>query len=229
MGSAFVGAKIGSIASLYFAGSLSLFNILVLLAFKGEVLSTLEADPTCQGSAAESCFSVLLTTAIPIDVFLRVFVVAMLFAVGFGVYFDYLPGRSYLRRALLISAIMLVTMLFIDLIGLAADAFQEIILVGFQAALALTYGMILGKLYGRYTRAVEFQSSDPASMKVMVDRRNQTGKRRTFSLHSRHNVQASFESGSFKGWLVSGGVTVEDPKSPTSKIQVNGDGLLKAS
>jgi hypothetical protein len=120
-------------------------------------------------------------------------------------------------------------MLFIDLIGIASNGLQEAILVGFQVVLALTYGLILARLYRRYTREVEFQSPNPASMKIIVDRRDQTGKRRTFSLHSRHKVKASFEGAPFKGWLVSGGVTVEDPKSSESKIQVNGDGLLKAS
>ena len=233
MGSALAGAKAGVVASLYFAGSISLFNILLLVAFKSQALSYLQTFSTCSGSgpvgvagSAENCLSLLVLEVIPIDDFVRIGVVAMLFAVAIGLYYDYLPGPTYLRRMLLIALVMLVFMLFLDLYGVVTSVTQEVLMIIFEGVAALVYAIIMARLYRRFTREVEFQTVPPAG-KVIVDRRNLTGKKRTFKTNSKHKIEAAGELKTFKGWLVSGGVAVDDPKGVSTSMTVTGDGLLK--
>jgi hypothetical protein len=226
VGSALAGAKAGAVASLYFAGSVSLFNILLLLTFKAQVISYLQTFSDCAGSAAQSCLSVLVIEVIPIDDFLRTLVVAMLFAVATGVYFDYLPGPTYSRKTLLMSIIMLVAMLFLDLYGVVTSVTQEVAMVAFELMAVVFYALIMARLYRRFTREVEFQTVTPAG-RVVVDHRDLTGKKRTFSVKSSHKVEAAGELKTFRGWLVSGGVTVKEPKETKTSILVTGDGMLK--
>lgn len=233
MGSAFAGAKAGVVASLYFAGSISVFNILLLLIFKSQALSYLQTFSTCSGSgaagvagSAETCLSILVLQIIPIDDFVRIAVVAMLFSVGIGLYYDVLPGPTYLRRMLLAALIMLVFMLFLDLYGVVTSVTQEVLMIIFEGVAALFYAVIMARLYRSFTREVEFQTVPPAG-KVVVDRRNLTGKKRTFRINSKHKIEAAGELKTFKGWLVSGGVVVDDPKQLNTSITVEGDGLLK--
>jgi len=233
VGSAFAGAKAGVVASLYFAGSISVFNILLLLIFKSQALSYLQTFSTCSGSgaagvagSAETCLSILVLQIIPIDDFVRIAVVAMLFSVGIGLYYDVLPGPTYLRRMLLAALIMLVFMLFLDLYGVVTSVTQEVLMIIFEGVAALFYAVIMARLYRSFTREVEFQTVPPAG-KVVVDRRNLTGKKRTFRINSKHKIEAAGELKTFKGWLVSGGVVVDDPKQLNTSITVEGDGLLK--
>lgn len=66
-------------------------------------------------------------------------------------------------------------------------------------------------------------------MKISVDKRALTGKKRTFNVNSTHNVEAVADGKQFKEWLVSGGVIVKDPRDPKTTFKVTGDGLLKAA
>lgn len=234
MGSAIAGAKAGAVASLYFAGSISLFNLLLLLAYKSQATAYLmQAYSTCASvgpastpGTAAYCFSNLLFPGVLLYDFVRIAVVSILFAVAIGVYFDYLPGPNYTRRVLLAALIMLVAMLFLDLFGLVTSEVQEVLMVTFEGLATLFYAVIMSRLYRRFTREVDFQSVAPAG-KVVVDRRDLTGKKRTFRINSNHKVEAAGELKSFKGWLVSGGVVVKEPKQLKTSILVNGDGLLK--
>ena len=236
MGSVLGGAKAGAVGSLWLAGSVSLFNALVLVYFKNSTLSLLSTysqcsalGPASQAGTAERCFSTLLYPGIPIYDFVRTLVIAMVFALTIGVYFDYIPGRAYWTRTLLASLIMLILMFFIGLYGIAADAEQEALLVSFELVAVLVYGVIFAKLYRRFTREVEFQSQKTSLIKILVDRRDLTGRKRTFSVNSTHKVKAVTEGKPFKEWLVSGGVSVENPKESETKIKIVGDGLLKVA
>lgn len=235
MGSARAGAKAGVITSLYFSSAAVALNATVLLAFKSQVLTALAASsttcsqpgPASQTGTAEFCFSSLFTSALPVF-FVGLLAISFLASVFFGAYFEFIPGKSYLRKALLISLLMLVVMLNFVL-PIAGDSQEELLMITFEVALAAGYAVAEARMYRRFTREVEFQSSDPSKLKVMIGRRNQTGKKRTFSVNSTQAVHASAEGRQFRGWLVSGGVSVEDPKSPVATMKVLGDGLLKAT
>jgi len=235
LGSAQAGAKAGVFASLYFSGAAVALNAIVLVVFKSQVLAALETSsttcsqsgPANQSGTAQFCYSSLFTSSLPIF-FIGLLAISFLAAVFFGVYFEFIPGKTYLRKALLVSLVMLVVLLNFVL-PIAGDGQQELLMITFELALAVGYAAVSARLYRRFTREVEFQSSDPARLKVMLGRRDQTGKKRTFSLNSTQPVQASTEGKQFKSWLVSGGVTVEDSKSPVTTITVLGDGLLKAT
>ena len=76
---------------------------------------------------------------------------------------------------------------------------------------------------------MKFDSEDENSLKIIVDGRNLTGKTRTFHLRSSHEVKGeTSEDSAFKEWAISGGVSIEDPRSFRTSIDVNGDGVLKA-
>ena len=233
MGSVLAGVKAGVVASLYFASSVSLFNVLLLYSFKGQVLMFLTQNypTTCPASTtpgavgtAETCFSDIVTTGVPEADLLRLAVIAMLFAVGIGVYFDYLPGRTYFRRTFLVVPIIIIGLLFLGLYGLVTDTTQLELMVVFESGTACLYAAILAWLYRRFTREVEFQGS--TTSKIMVDSRDVTGKKRTYAVNSTHKLVAGDEK-MFKGWLVSGGLTVGEPREARTSLRVTGDGLLK--
>jgi hypothetical protein len=234
VGSVIAGAKAGAVASLCFAGSISLFNILLLLSSKSQALAYLQQNYSdCAGNgatsvvgSAEYCFSNLVFPGVPLYDFVRTAVVAMLFAVAIGIYFDFLPGPNYMRRTLLAALIMLVAMLFLDLFGLVTSTTEEVLMISFEAIAAVFYALVMSRLYRRFTREVEFQTVTPTG-KVFVNRRNLTGKKRTFRVNSTANVEAAGELKAFRGWLVSGGVVVKEPKELKTSIVVSGDGLLK--
>lgn len=236
MGSILGGVKAGVVASLFFAASVSVFNVLILLSFKNDVLAALETTATNQCSSAlsagvgsaEYCFSTLIYPGIPLYDFVRTLIIAIFFSLSIGIYFDYIPGRSYPRKTLLVSFIMLLVMLFLGLYGIVADGLQELLMVSFELVAAVIFAVIFAQLYRRFTREVEFQSQKTALMKILVDKRDMTGRKRTFSNNSTHKVEAVSEGKPFKEWLVSGGVVVKNPKDPKTTIRVIGDGLLKA-
>jgi len=235
MGSALAGAKAGSVAALYFAGSTTLFNVLLLLTFKSDVLTYLSQNfpSTCPSVAtsgisgtADTCFTEILEGDIPITDFVRVGVIALIFAVIIGVYFDYLPGKKYVVRTLAGSAIMVISMLFLGLNGVETDQLQVILMVAFQCGSSLPYALVMARLFRRFSREVQFSAPDGGG-KIFVDKRNVTGKTRTFGLNSSHSIEVAGSERSFRGWLVSGGVTVKEPKQQKTAMRVAGDGLLR--
>ncbi len=233
MGSVIAGVKAGAVASLCFASLVSLFNILLLYSFKAQVLTFLTQNypSTCPASAtpgvagtAESCFTEIVNIGVPEADLLRLAVIAMLFAVGIGVYFDYLPGRSYFSRTFLVVPIIVIGLLFLGLYGLVTNSTQLELMVVFESGSACLYAAIIASLYRRFTREVEFQGS-PTS-KIMVDSRDVTGKKRTYAVNSSHKLAAGDEK-TFRGWLVSGGLTVGEPREVKTSLLVKGDGVLR--
>jgi F420-0:gamma-glutamyl ligase-like protein len=97
----------------------------------------------------------------------------------------------------------------------------------FLVAWTILFGYLLGRLYGKYTRVVQIASQDPDLLKVLVDNSDMTGKARTFATTSNHKLRAEVSGdASFLGWATSGGVTLEDPKSFETVMEVNGDGSI---
>lgn len=235
MGSVLAGARAGAVASLYFAGSVSLFNLLLLYSFKSQVLAYLAQNypSTCPATAASSttgsagsCFATIVINGIITADFLRVAVIGMVFAGVIGLYFDQLPGRSYLSRTLLASLVMLIGMLFLGLYGLVIDETQALLMIAFQSGSAFLYAVIIARLYRRLTREIEFQNPGK-SAKVLVDGRDAAGKKRTFTVNSNHKLELGGDPVTFKGWSVSGGLTVKEPKEKKTTFRVTGDGVLK--
>ena len=130
---------------------------------------------------------------------------------------------------MLIGIRLLIALLYLGLAGLSFEYTARILISLFDLAATIVYAVILGGLYRRYTRSVEFVSQDENSLKIIVDGRNLTGKTRTFHLRSSHEVKGETSGdSSFKEWAISGGVSIEDPRSFRTTIEVNGDGMLKA-
>lgn len=235
MGSARAGARAGAASGLFFSGVTAGINTLVLLADKSQIISTFATSPsTCPISgatnstiAAQRCFSNLLTAAIPFF-FFSLLAISLLGAIFFGIYFEFIPGRSYLRKALLLALVVLVVLLNIA-IPVAATVQQEILMIVVELVTAVGYAVILARLYRRYTREVEFQSVDPSKIKIMIGNRDQTGKKRTYPLNAKQVVSVTAEGRPFKGWVVSGGVSVDDSRARQTEMTVVGDGLLKAT
>src|SRR5208283_4150400 len=105
LGSALAGAKAGVITSLFFSGPAVALNALVLLAFKSQVLVSLatsatncsQSGPASQAGTAQSCFSSLFTGALPLF-FIGLLAISFLASIFFGVCFELVPGKSYLRK-----------------------------------------------------------------------------------------------------------------------------------
>jgi hypothetical protein len=93
----------------------------------------------------------------------------------------------------------------------------------------LVFGYVLGRLYRRYTRLVKFLSLDEGSLRILLDGRDYTGKARTLAVTSTHKVRAEVaDDASFKEWEGEGGITIDDPRSFETTIEITGDGALKA-
>jgi hypothetical protein len=231
LGASLAGAKAGILGGIFFAASVGLFNIALLEAFSGSVLAYFQTDPLCSGATAtpQECFATLLTTDIPSFVIFPTAVAGILFGWFFGVFFEHLPGTGYRIRALAIGMGLLIFLLFFGLNGLTVDQTEKLIMDAFDTVAMLGYAVIIARFYKKYTREVKFESPNPEKLKILVDGKDFTGKVRTLSVNSTHTVRAPSESGAFKEWLVSGGVSVLDPKSFETTMRVDGDGLLKIS
>lgn len=230
-GSSLAGAKAGILGGIFFAAAAGLFNAALLEAFSGSVLKALQSYSFCSGTAGtpQDCFSTLLSADIPSLVIFPIAVLGILFGGLYGLYFEFLPGRGYWIRAVAAGMGMLIMMLVLGTAGITADSTQKAIMDGFDTVAMLVYAAIIARYYRKYTREVEFVSPDPERLKITVDGKNFTGKTKTLSLHSSHTVRAPSESGAFKEWHVSGGVSVLDSKSFETTMRVDGDGLLKIS
>lgn len=228
--------KAGILAGIFYSFSIGLFNVLLLYLLKGDVLAFLSTNlsSACGGvlsggaiPTAEDCFSSVILVLIPFFSFLG-FIVSLLFAGGYGLFFEYIPGQSYRVRAASVGFLLLIALLLLGLGGLTFEYLARVLISFFDLAVTVVYAVILGSLYRRYTRVVEFISQDENSLKILVDGRNLTGKTRTFHVRSSHEVRGeTTEESTFKEWATSGGVSIEDTRSFKTTIEVNGDGMLK--
>ncbi len=235
MGSAFAGVKAGILSGIIFSGSIGLFNVILLYLLKSDVLQFTSGNG-CAGIVAggtvptpDECFTLLVTIYIPFFVFL-IFIISLFFAASYGRFFEYIPGQGHKTKSVSIALILLIVLLTLGLAGISFEFVARISSIAFNLFMAVAYGLVLGTLYRRYTRSVEFVSPDPSSLVIRVDGKNFTGKKRTFSVRSSHSVRAVTSEGwSFKEWAASGGVEIEDSKSFETSIEIKGDGMLKAA
>ena len=231
MGSGLAGAKAGILGGIFLGAAIGISNILLLSAYASDVLQFLGNNPTlCPTTVTpQDCFSTTLSVSIPTYVIFPVAVFGIVFGGLFGVYYEYLPGEGYRIRALAIGLALLIFILFLGVGGETLPGATKAIMSVLDLFLCVVYSLVIARFYRRFTRVVEFESSRPDGLKVLVDGRNLTGKKRTFATNSSHKVKAEGDEKGFRGWLVSGGISVEDPKSFETAFTVTGDGLLKVS
>jgi len=222
---------VGVVGGAYLAAVAGLFNEGVIEALKGSVMSDLQTVSGCTTapSTPQTCFSTLVTTDVLFGVVLPMLVLGLLFGVLYGMYYEYLPGRGYGIRALGIGTVLLILLVILGATGnySATNTTMLAILRAFDTIAIVGYAFISSRLYRRLTREVQFESADPSNMKMWVDGKNYTDKTKTLPAHSNHKIRN--EGGRFHQWLVSGGVSVADPKSEETTMRVDGDGLLKVS
>jgi len=214
-------------------GGLAVFNAAILYGFKGEALKLIaqnnpQACPSINSTSVEACFGSVIAVYIPYTAFLGFFV-SLFFAALFGRYYESFPGTRPPAKGEIAAVLTAFGLILGDLYGVTLGPLATGLLIVFFAAWTGVYGFALGRLYARYTRTVRFEANDAKLMRVLVDGKDYTGKAMTFAHTSTHEIRAdSREGAAFKGWTVSGGVTVEDPKSFETLMDVEGDGLLKA-
>lgn len=240
MGSFFGGIKAGTLSGILYVGGLAAFNVVLLYALKADVLTSIsQANPvSCPmapnvNGSAQDCFDLVVSVSVPFVAFVT-FLVTFILAGFFGYYFDSLPTKSATAKGLAFGALVALSILFgVPLtfgVGLIyIFDFQSLVAtVVFLLAWTPVFGYFLGRLYRKYTRVVGFESQDPALLKVVVDGRDYTGKRRTFATTSNHRLRAQVEEGaSFREWEGAGGVSLEDPRSFETVMEVNDDGTVK--
>ena len=239
MGSFFAGIKAGTLGGILYVAGLAAFNVILLYALKGDVLTAINQSnpvacplvPNVNGSA-QDCFDLVVSVSVPFISFVSIFVV--LFISGlFGLYYDSLPGRSTTIRGLFFGAIVVFCMvivvpLFFGL-GLiyAFNMQSDIASAVFLTCWTAVFGYLLGRLYKKYTRTVEFSSEDPSLLKVVVDGKDSTGREKTFATTSNHKLRAEIAEGaSFREWEATGGVALEDTRSFETTMEVNGNGKI---
>lgn len=236
MGSGFVGVKAGVLAGIVYIGSIGLFNALLLYALKPDVLAIITQQyPTIcpvgasgNATSVEDCFSSVVVGYLPVIAFLGFFI-SLIYAYIFGRFYESFPGKGAKTKGIGVAFIVLLSLLYLGLTGVTFEPLDAEALLIFVLAATVVYGFLLGTLYRRYTKIVEIGSPSDSQLRIKVDGKDFTGKTRTFATKSVHEVRAEAPEGSsFREWVVSGGVTVEDTRSYETSMEVNGDGLLKA-
>lgn len=235
MGSFLAGIKAGTLSGIVYVGGIGLFNAALLIALKPTVLGVIAksypllcgAGISAAGSGSlESCFALVLEYDVPFLAFIGFFI-ALLYSGVFGLWYDKFPGRWEIKGET-IAAVVGLNLVFFGYSGFYFDPVSALVGGIFFLAWTVAFGYIIGKLYKRYTRLVTFDSEDPESLTVLLDGRVFTGKKSTLSLTSTHKLRADVSEGSsFKEWVSSGGVALEDARSFETTFEVNGDGLIR--
>jgi len=234
LGSFFAGIKAGTLGGILYVGGLAAFNVLLLYALKASVLSAISSAypqscpmiPSVNGSA-EDCFSSVVSVDVPFVAFVAFFI-TLAYSGIFGLYYDSLPMRSSTLRGLLFGVIIGFNLIFFGFSGYVFNSESEIATAAMMLFWTPVFGYSLGRLYRKYTRVVEFSSQDESLLRVIVDRRDSTGKAKTFATTSSHKVRAVVaEDASFKEWETGGGIKLEDNRSFETAMEVNDNGTLR--
>ncbi len=236
MGSFFAGIKAGTLGGALYVGGLAVFNVLLLYALKADVFAAISqsypqvctSSPAPGNASLEDCFSLLLAVDVPFVAFIG-FLITLLYTGIFGLWYERLPGRGPLAKGETIAAIVGFNLVLFGYSGFYFDYRSGIATGIFVLAWTLLFGYLVGRLYRKYTRLVKFQSQDEELLRILVDGRDFTGKSRTFATTSTHKVRAEVaDDSSFIEWQVGGGISVEDPRSFETAMEVNGEGILTA-
>ena len=234
MGSFFAGIKAGTLGGIIYVGGMAAFNVVLLYALQADVVSSINQSnplacpiPGNATASAQDCFVSLVTIDVPFVAFVAFFI-TLLYSGLFGLYHDYFPTLGTVSKAVIVAGIVAVNLLFFGFAGYVFDSQSAVATVAFLVVWTGVFGYSLGRLYRRYTRAVRFESDEPAMLKIMVDGRDVTGKTRTFATTTNHRLRAELsEDASFKEWEAGGGVSLEDIRSFETTVEVNGDGTVR--
>ena len=234
MGSFFAGVKAGTLGGILYIGGLVAFNVFLLFLFKADAISVISGSDKCpsiatgNATSAEDCFN-LVVSVYPELLGFEGFIMAVAFSGIFGAVYDSFPFDGAVARGETVAAALGVSLNGLGFAGLFFARTQSLVLGVFLILWTAVYGVVLGRLYARYTGTVRFEDTGRAEAKVMVDGRDQTGRKRTFALKSIHRLTAEPPEGrSFKKWIQSGGVTVNDLMSFETEFELAGDGSLRA-
>lgn len=227
LGSAFGGVKAGVISGIAYFTVLAVFDVALLFILKDQAIAAILAGPSSAACpVAYDCLIAVMQISVPFFAVIGFFV-SLIFAAIFGRYFESIPGKTPRVKGVSLGLILLISLVFLDLVGLSFSQEAAVASDGFELVASIGYGLLLGILYQRYTRAVEFVG-EGAGVQMLVDGKDFTGKTRTFAAKSSHEVKAELsDKATFRAWSVSGGVSVEDPRSFETTMEVDGDGLLK--
>jgi hypothetical protein len=236
MGSTIAGLKAGVLGGVLYVGSLAIINVILLYAAKPEIVQYIvtnfqqvcpQTATIANSTTVADCFATIAPVYLPFIAFVAFFI-ALLYSAIFGRVYEHIPGRGS-SKGVTIAVVTAITLIIFQLVGVTFNPQATTGLTLFLIASTFAYGFILGDLYRRYTRTVQFLSEDAKSLKIIVGRSDCTGRTKTFATRSTHSIRAdTTEDGAFKEWVVSGGVTVEDARSFETSMEVNGDGMLKA-
>jgi hypothetical protein len=235
LGSFFAGIKAGTLGGIVYVGGMAVFNVALLYALKPQVLDliTSQYSSICATTAGnstgsiESCFQSVVSVDVPYIAFVAFFI-ALIYSGLFGMFFDSLPAKASTWKGETFAGIIGVNLVFFGFSGFYFDSTSAAATSAFVVAWTVVFGYLLGRLYKKYTRAVEIASQDEGLLKVFVDGRDYTGKTRTFATTSNHKVRAELANdASFKEWETSGGVALEDARSFETVMEVNGNGTIK--
>ncbi len=234
MGSFFAGVKAGTLGGILYVGGIAVFNVILLYSLKATVLVEISHSypqscpltPSVNGSA-EDCFSSVLSVDVPFVAFVAFFI-TLAYSGLFGIYYDSIPIRRATVKGLMAAAVVGFNLIFFGFSGYVFDSQSAVATAVMMIVWTPLFGFLLGRLYKKYTRVVEFSTQDEGLLKVVVDGRDATGRAKTFATTSSHKLRAEVsEDASFKEWEASGGVTLEDPRSFETGMEVNGDGAVK--
>jgi hypothetical protein len=239
MGSFFAGIKAGTVGGIIYVAGLAAFNVILLFALRHDVLIAInQSNPVyCPevanaNGSVQDCFNLVLSVSVPFISFVSIFVV-LFFSGLFGLYFDSLPGRSATVKGLFFGAIVVFCMIFVVplFFGLgliyAFNLPSDVATAAFLLGWTPVFGYLLGRLYKKYTRAIELSSQDHNLLKVVVDGRDCTGRVKTFATTSSHRLRAEIAEGaSFREWVASEGIALEDSRSFETTMEVNNNGKV---
>lgn len=235
MGSFFAGIKAGTLGGILYIGGMAAFNVALLYALQADVMTSINQAypaacplvPNINGTSVQDCFASVVAVDVPYRAFVAFFI-TLLYSGLFGTYHDYLPRLGTAPKGLVAAAVVGANLVFFGFSGYIFDSQSAVATSVFLLVWTALFGYLLGRLYRRYTRAVGFGSQDSGMLRVVVDGRDVTGKSRTFATTSSHKLRAEVsDDASFREWEASGGVTLEDPRSFETVMEVNGDGTLK--
>jgi len=233
LGSFFAGIKAGTLGGIIYVGGLAIFNVVLLYALQSSALNAIsQAYPqSCpisggvNGSAAD-CFQSVVSVDVPFIAFVAFFI-TLIYAGVFGLYYDSLPNRGSTVKGLIFAAVIGLSLVFFGFSGYVFDSTSEFATTLMMLLWTALFGYLLGRLYKKYTREVEFSSQNPELLKVVVDGRESTGRVKTFATTSNHKLRAEIaEDASFKEWQATGGVSLEDARSFETTMEVNDNGKL---
>jgi len=233
LGSFFAGIKAGTLSGIIYVGGIAVFNVVLLYALQPHVLQAISTAypqscpmvPNVNGSAAD-CFQSVIAVDVPFIAFVGFFI-ALIYSGIFGLYYDWLPNRGATLKGLVFAAIIGFNLVFFGFSGYVFDSESGTATGVLMILWTPVFGYLLGRLYKKYTRVVEFSSQDSSLLRIVVDGRDSTGRAKTFATTSNHKLRAEVsEDASFKEWEPTEGIALEDARSFETSMEVNGNGKL---